>query len=181
LGKLLVHGLVLPYMNEPGHEGKPVPGWSRFLEEVLHQRDLWIRIRARYPEIPLIVAGDLNQDLDGSRWYGSQRTRHVLRQAMEDAGLNCLTGEDVVKRQKLRVNHLVDHICATDGLAVDGAIKCWEPMTIDGQRMSDHPGVAARLFSTKASASSQEFGRTVDPDPKCVACRAELIGDSANG
>jgi hypothetical protein len=86
-GQILVHGVVLPYMNEPGPAGLHVPGWSRFMEELVHQGNEWMRILAQYPVIPLVVTGDLNQSLDGSRWYGSHRTRRALSQATDAAGL----------------------------------------------------------------------------------------------
>jgi hypothetical protein len=143
-GDVLVHGVVLPYMNEPGRDGKRVLGWSRFREELSRQRHHWRRLREQHPTIPLVVAGDFNQNLDGRRWYGSQRTRQALCEALDHAELNCLTLEDVVAAHKLERNHLIDHICVTDGLAVHEGIWCWEP-TIDGLRMSDHPGVALRL------------------------------------
>src|ERR1700687_291504 len=63
LGKLIVHGVVLPYMHDPAPGMAPV--WSRFLEELGHQRNRWLRTRMEYPEIPLVVAGDLNQTLGG--------------------------------------------------------------------------------------------------------------------
>ena len=158
IGELLVHGVVLPYMHEPGQDGQRVPGWSRFKEELLRQQDHWMRLREQYPGIPLVVAGDLNQNLDGKRWYGSPKTRHALRQALNAAGLNCLTLEDVVASGKLRRNHLIDHICATDGLTAGGGITCWEPITIDGLTMSDHPGVAVQLGRARSS-SLDEHGR----------------------
>ena len=143
--ELLIHGVVLPYMNEPGPAGLRVPGWSRFREELRHQENHWMRIRSQYPALPVVVAGDLNQNLDAARWYGSHQTRRALRQAIDAAGLKCLTDEDVVTCRKLRRNHLVDHVLATDGLVVAEGITCWEPTTSDGLRMSDHPGVAVQL------------------------------------
>ena len=115
------------------------------MAELLHQQDQWLQIRKDLPAVPLIIAGDLNQSLDGSRWYGSQPTRHALLQAFGAAGLECLTLEDAVTAGKLKANHLVDHICATSGLAAEGGIQCWEPYSKQGLRLSDHPGVAAQL------------------------------------
>jgi endonuclease/exonuclease/phosphatase family metal-dependent hydrolase len=163
-GELLVHGVVLPYMNEPGPGGLPVRGWSRFTEELGHQRNQWLRVRAQYPAIPFVVAGDLNQSLDGSRWYGSHKTRRALHEAINAAGLKCFTLEDVVASGTLRSNHLVDHICATDGVIVAGGIKCWEPRTIDGLRMSDHPGVALHLAPGKRQSDSYNYF-SQGPDP----------------
>ncbi len=104
-----------------------------------------MQIRSQYPALPVVVAGDLNQNLDSARWYGSHETRRELRQAIEAAGLKCLTDEDVVTCRKLRRNHLVDHVLATEGLVATAGITCWEPTTSDGLRMSDHPGVAVQL------------------------------------
>ena len=144
-GELLIHGVVLPYMNEPGPAGLRVAGWSRFREELRQQGNHWMQIRSQYPALPVVVAGDLNQNLDSARWYGSHETRRELRQAIEAAGLKCLTDEDVVTCRKLRRNHLVDHVLATEGLVATAGITCWEPTTSDGLRMSDHPGVAVQL------------------------------------
>src|SRR5579859_2415286 len=82
LGALHVHGVVLPDMHEPGRENEKVLGWSRFREELSHQGDRWARIRETKSAIPLVLAGDLNQNLDGARWYGSEGTRQALTEAL---------------------------------------------------------------------------------------------------
>jgi len=139
LGKLIVHGVVLPYMHEPAPGKAPV--WSRFMEELGHQRNRWVRTRMENPAIPLIVAGDLNQTLGGSRRYGSPATRDELLQALSEADLKCLTAGDETTGQ-LRGIHLVDHICATSHLTQGSHYKLWGPNAADGSSMSDHIGVA---------------------------------------
>jgi hypothetical protein len=139
LGKLIVHGVVLPYMHEPAPGMAPV--WSRFMEELGHQRNRWVRTRMENPAIPLIVAGDLNQTLGGSRRYGSPATRDALFQAMSAAELKCQTAGDEPTGQ-LRHIHLVDHICSTNDLNSGGTFNVWGPKTADGLSMSDHAGIA---------------------------------------
>jgi hypothetical protein len=139
LGKLIVHGVVLPYMHEPAPGAAPV--WSRFREELASQRKSWVRTRSQHPDLPLIVAGDLNQTLGGSRRYGSPATRDELLQALSEAELMCLTVGDEPTGQ-LRGIHLVDHICATSHLTTGSHYRVWGPNAADGSSMSDHTGVA---------------------------------------
>lgn len=142
LGNLIVHGVVLPYMHEPAPGAPQV--WSRFIEELGTQRNRWVRTRMQYPDIPLVVAGDLNQTLGGSLRYGSPATRDALVEALVDADLKCLTAGDEPTGQ-LRGIHLVDHICATSHLNAGSSFKLWGPRTADGCSMSDHTGVAIEL------------------------------------
>jgi endonuclease/exonuclease/phosphatase family metal-dependent hydrolase len=134
-------------MNEPGAAGEQVAGWQQFSVELACREEEWIQIRDRHPGLPLVVAGDLNQSLDGSNWYGSAPTRKALWAALAAVGLECLTRQDVVAARKLKDRHLVDHICATTDLSLDGDIRCWERDSPLGIRMSDHPCVALSLMS----------------------------------
>ena len=144
-GPMIVHGLVLPYQLEPSADGGRASHWTEFSKEVARQAQDWGALRREYASIPVLVAGDLNQSLDGSDWYGTAATRQLLCSALDDAGLRCLTKDDAVASGKLRRNHLVDHICVSSELRGDFDIECWEPVRSDGTRMSDHPGVIARL------------------------------------
>jgi endonuclease/exonuclease/phosphatase family metal-dependent hydrolase len=152
-----VDGVVLPYMHDPAPGIAPV--WSRFMEELGHQRNLWLRIRREYPEIPIVVAGDLNQTLGGSRRYGSPATRDALVQALSDAELMCQTSGDEPTGQLRRI-HLVDHICATNHLNAGGNYNLWGPKTADGLSMSDHAGIAIeftrpdRLIADRATTAA---------------------------
>jgi endonuclease/exonuclease/phosphatase family metal-dependent hydrolase len=94
-----------------------------------------------YPEIPLVVAGDLNQTLGGSRRYGSPATRDALLQALSDAELKCQTVGDEPTGQLQHI-HLVDHVCVTNHLTAGGTYNVWGPKTADGLSMSDHAGIA---------------------------------------
>jgi endonuclease/exonuclease/phosphatase family metal-dependent hydrolase len=103
----------------------------------------------------MVVAGDFNQSLDGSRYYGTASTRKALAEALEGSNLRCVTTEDVVAVGKLVKNHLVDHVCLSADLKVVNEIACWESWAVasDGTRttMSDHPGLALQLARAEAS------------------------------
>jgi hypothetical protein len=145
LGDLIICGTVLPYHAEPPRDSElGVQQWGEFLREVHLQAEDWRRLRREYPGIPLVVAGDLNQSLDGARWYWTKSTRHALVDSLRGADLRCVTTEDMVAGGQLRRHHLVDHICVTGDLERESLI-CWEPVAADRTRMSDHPGVLVRL------------------------------------
>jgi len=144
-GQLIVHGVVLPYQRESSADGGRSPDWVEFSKELSHQAADWATIRREYPDTPLVVAGDFNQNLDGAQWYGNDETRQSLNLALEGAGLLCLTKEDVVAAGKLKRNHLVDHICVSTDLTRDYEVECWDQFSADGREISDHPGVVARV------------------------------------
>ncbi len=148
-GQIIVHGVVLPYRNEPNPNGDSLRVWAEFTKELLLQSEDWTALRREYPEVPLVVAGDFNQNLDGERWYGNADTYRDLGFALKRAGLRCLTTEEMVALGKLKTKHLVDHICVSADLSGNRAVECWEPVNSDRVRMSDHAGVAARLAPTE--------------------------------
>lgn len=148
-GPIIVHGVVLPYRNEPS-PNEELRVWAEFSKELLHQSGDWLALRRKYPTIPLVVAGDFNQSLDGELWYGNADTRRDLGVALNGAGLCCVTTEDVVESGKLKSNHLVDHICVSAEHSGNPDMDCWDPVDGDGVRMSDHPGVVVRLSAKRS-------------------------------
>jgi endonuclease/exonuclease/phosphatase family metal-dependent hydrolase len=145
-GPFVVYGTVLPWANERGDDGR-ARMWEVHHAEVVRQSTDWRDLRARLPELPLLVAGDFNQDRDGSGWYGSRVGRELLTQGLAEASLVCVTSEDVVAAGKLDRNHLVDHVAiSTDMLRDhDVDVHCWEPTDPEGVALSDHPTVAVDL------------------------------------
>jgi endonuclease/exonuclease/phosphatase family metal-dependent hydrolase len=147
-GLLAVYGTVIAWADERAHDdGRPARKWEVHLVEIERQGAEWRRLRAAHPGVPLLVAGDFNQDRDGSRWYGTREVRARLTTALAGAGLECVTAIDAVQGGLLREHHLIDHICATPDLAASARIRCWEPVDGDGQRLSDHPVVAVDLLA----------------------------------
>lgn len=147
-GDILVYGTVIAWANERHFDdGSPARMWEVHLAEIERQGDDWVRLRERFPDTPLVVAGDFNQSRDGSRWYGTAATRSALTAQLGRAGLRCLTEFDVSAAGKLPGRHLVDHICATPGLANEDSISCFPPVGQDGRAISDHPIVMVDLVA----------------------------------
>jgi endonuclease/exonuclease/phosphatase family metal-dependent hydrolase len=144
-GQVIIHGIVLPYRNEPNPDGGKMQVWAEFSRELQLQSEDWARLRRDHPGVPMVVAGDLNQSLDGTNWYGSTATARALTVALNDADLQCLTKENVVESGKLKTDHLVDHVCVSAELTAEPHVTCWESVNDDSVRMSDHPGVVVSL------------------------------------
>jgi endonuclease/exonuclease/phosphatase family metal-dependent hydrolase len=123
--------------------------WSEYSSELKRQAEDWAALRRRYPDIPLVLAGDFNQNLDDERWYGNDETRALLRQALHQSSLVCVTEGDAIGLGMLKDRRLVDHICVSPELAVDAEFCCWERVDSQKVRMSDHPGVVAKLSDNR--------------------------------
>ena len=151
-GPVVVYGTVLPWANDPGVDGQ-ARMWQEHEAAIIRQGEQWRTLRRDHPDGPLVVAGDLNQDRDGSGWYGTRRGRKLLSEAFDAAGLICVTAEDVLAAGKLRCHHLVDHIavCSRWAAAAEVVVHCWEAQDDDGVRLSDHPTVAIDIGPAGAS------------------------------
>ncbi len=143
--RILVYGTVIAYANERHFDdGAAASMWQVHLAEIRRQGAEWAQLRDRYPDLPLVIAGDFNQDRDGSGWYGTREVRARLGDALAAAGLECVTTLDVEREGLVTAGHLVDHVCVSPGLAVTG-VSCWDRFDRTGTRLSDHPTVAADL------------------------------------
>jgi endonuclease/exonuclease/phosphatase family metal-dependent hydrolase len=160
-GEVVVYGTVLPWANEKGDDGQAAM-WQVHYEQIEQQAEDWRTLRELHPDVPLIVAGDFNQDRDGSGWYGTRHGRELLSQGLHDADLVCVTDEDVVAAGKLHESHLVDHIAICHRWADEFEVRlnCWERVDADGTRLSDHPTVAIDL-----TPSSPTKGDEFSADP----------------
>jgi hypothetical protein len=116
-------------------------------QQIERQAEDWRALRKLHPGAPLVVAGDFNQDRDGSGWYGTHRGRDLLTQALDDVNLTCVTAEDVVAIGKLRASHLIGHLalCTRWNISPDIRLTCWEQTDPDGTHLSDRPTVAIDL------------------------------------
>lgn len=145
-GPLLVYGTVIAWANEPHHDdGRAARMWEVHLAEIERQAGEWAELRRRYPDVPLVVAGDFNQDRDGSGWYGTRAGRDLLTAGLAGADMTCVTEMDAVAGGLLEGHHLVDHLCVPKELSGQVEVRCWEPVEQSGQRLSDHPTVAIDL------------------------------------
>jgi endonuclease/exonuclease/phosphatase family metal-dependent hydrolase len=146
LGPIIVYGTVIPYTNEPSHDdGRPARRWEVHLAEIARQSDEWQRLAAEYPDVPLIVAGDFNQARSGRpNSYGTVETRRALTEALDDAGLTCVSEGDFVADDTLERSH-VEHICISRHLSTVGPLRVWDRRDTDGRYLSDHPTIAIDL------------------------------------
>ena len=153
-GALVVYGTVLPWANEKGDD-RQSKMWQVHYQQIERQGAEWRQLRTLHPDASLIVAGDFNQDRDGSNWYGTRRGRELLTKALDEAELVCLSEEDVVAAGKLSASHLVDHIAVSRVWAstFDAHLACWEKTDQDGVRLSDHPTVAVDSTPRPETAS----------------------------
>jgi hypothetical protein len=140
-GRMLVCGVVIPWANDKGPDGDATM-WERHAQVIPVLGATWRTLRDRWPEAPMVVAGDFNQDRDGSGWYGTHRVRDLLTHELAAAGLHLLTDTDVVADGLLDGQHLVDHIAVTRPLPRDGwRLELSPTRDDDGVRLSDHPTV----------------------------------------
>lgn len=140
-GRLAVFGSVVPYMHDRGPDGRS-RAWAEHYAELERLAGEWADL-ARHT--PLVVAGDLNQDRDGSSTYGTRKGRELLGQAMAAADLVCLTDTDMVATGQLAEHHLIDHVLASRLLVDTADVACGEPIYDDGVRVSDHPAVVVAI------------------------------------
>jgi hypothetical protein len=156
---LILYGTVLPWANDRGDDGQAA-AWQEHYAAIEAQGDQWRQLRSLYPHAPLVVAGDFNQDRDGSGWYGTHHGRDLLTAALAGADLDCVTAEDVVATGKLQRSHLVDHIaiCRDWAERSEVRLRCWETTDADGIRLSDHPTVVIDLEPADPSAERMRGG-----------------------
>jgi hypothetical protein len=103
-GPVCVYGTVLPWQHDKCPDPlAPAPGWQEFYRVTPLQGQEWQRLRASAPEATLVVAGDLNQNLGGPHYYGTNRGRALLRETLAAASLACLTETERFLRANLSI------------------------------------------------------------------------------
>jgi hypothetical protein len=141
-----VYGVVLPWHGDKRRH--PVVGSPAFISALNEQESDWASIRDIDPKARLLVAGDFNQDLlDEGHYYGSRLRRQALQDALERAGLTCVTGgaSDPVARQ-VAGHASVDHICIPrDSRVTVTDMTVWPSSGQLRRGLSDHYGVSVSL------------------------------------
>lgn len=148
-GDLIVYGTILPYKNWRGIGGGSA-SWVEHLKSIERHRKAWLELRASFPRHRLIVAGNFNQNRDGTRWYGNRQIRSALTAALAEARLFCATQADFRAPPFGLSRARVDHICVDQGLVPSlGEVVVWEGTTdgtASGAALSDHNGIAVDLL-----------------------------------
>jgi endonuclease/exonuclease/phosphatase family metal-dependent hydrolase len=145
-GELVVYGTVLPWNGDAGPSvAAPARGWSEFYRVVPEQVGEWDRLRRRFPDSTLVVAGDLNHNLTGPHYYGTRLGRSLLSAGLGGAGLTCLT-TTVSFADGVLEHGPIDHVCAGPGRggSLTAKVEGWN-RDVDGVRLSDHGGTLAEI------------------------------------
>ena len=108
----------------------------------------WLSLKKANPDCDFILAGDLNQDLGTSHYYGSRKNRLALQSALSIAELRCLTADALDPVPKHAPNHAsIDHICVSKGLVPLGSAVSWPASDRPQKTLSDHFGILIELTS----------------------------------
>lgn len=143
-GPLLVFGTVLPWGTDRGPAGI-ARGWDEHHRVIPLQGSEWMALREAHPTVPICVAGDLNMNLGGPHYYGTSKGRTLLRAALADAELVCVTDTDHVPEGWLSYAP-IDHVCLSAPWAARAkVVEAWEGTDTDGVRLSDHSGLVVEI------------------------------------
>lgn len=140
---MLVYGTVLPWRSD--RRWLPAAGGAAFVQVLAEQASDWRRLREKYPDDRLCIAGDFNQELGDRTLAGTAPGRTELRRALEAAALDCLTGDEADPVAQLTQDERsnIDHICV-DARAADGPefkVGAWPARVDELRTLSDHFGV----------------------------------------
>lgn len=145
VGPLVAFGTVLPWHSDTGHlRANPMKQWAEQDRVLPLQVAEWRRLRQNFPDLPLVVAGDLNMNLGGKHYYGTARGRQTLRDGLAELGLVCVTETARIPAGALR-NPPIDHVLVPDAWEpTSRVVGAWEGKTDDGLRLSDHSGLVVQ-------------------------------------
>jgi hypothetical protein len=140
---LLVYGTIITY----GHDGvaeKQARAWERHRAAVAQQAAEWGELAGPARRL-MCVAGDFNENLDGTRWYGVKDAKEAILRGVAAAGMVCLTTDDLRSAPFHDIGRAsVDHICFTKLDGLRQRLEAW-PGSKPGEHLSDHNGVLVEL------------------------------------
>ena len=156
---LIVYGTVLPWLGSPWREFAAANGRA-FAEALEVQARDWRALRESNPDHDIVVAGDFNQDLADTHYYGSRANRHSLLLALERAELVALTAgrNDPVRRDSSPCA-CIDHICISKRARWQpGARRRWPDVRKPDRGLSDHFGTTIELANTRQPQTLASIG-----------------------
>ncbi|MDM0045719.1 hypothetical protein QTH91_14610 [Variovorax dokdonensis] len=143
-GRVIVYGTIITYAMD-GVRSKEARAWERHREAVRDVTEDCRTLRQNYPEWHLVLAGDFNMNLDGTKWYGDKHATNLLLEGLTKTGMMCHTSEDIRKVHGAdRAN--IDHIWTSEGLGAISPLKIWNARRDESDQLSDHNGVAIDLL-----------------------------------
>jgi endonuclease/exonuclease/phosphatase family metal-dependent hydrolase len=145
---IVVCGVVLPWVGSAWKD-KKAAGGEAFAAALLEQTEEWKRLNNKYPTYDFVVAGDFNQNLGPTHFYGSKHNKEFLNATLKELDLECLTNSnmDPVFAQTHGEWQSVDHICTNPRLAntAKAPRKAWPEGSKPDKRLSDHFGAAVEF------------------------------------
>lgn len=142
---LVVVGTVLPWLADARYA--PLRGGDAFCKVLERQAAEWSALQRGHPDAGFCVAGDFNQDLAHSHYYGSGRGRAALGRALAEARLVCLTAGAGDPLADVPGHASIDHLCVSECLLVDGPprVRSWPAPPLERRRLTDHFGAHVDL------------------------------------
>lgn len=153
LGPLLVYGTVMPWKSD--RDPTDTIDWAKHHRIVPEQAAEWVRLGLRHPEAAVCIAGDLNMNLGGRQYYGTNEGRRLLQDGMARAGLTCVTRTEAVPAGLLDNPH-IDHVLLPNSWAERVRVVDAWPGTIGGVRLSDHSGIVVEVGGELEGLASRE-------------------------
>jgi len=153
---IIVYGTVLPWLGG-SWRGIAARNGAAFSAALEAQASDWLALRSAHPDHDLLVAGDFNQDLAHSHYYGSRANRQKLVAALERCGLDALTaGDGDPIRSSSSPCACIDHICISSPARWQSTtVRRWPAQPRPDPRLSDHFGIVVEF---KAGTQSKEAG-----------------------
>jgi len=153
---IIVYGTVLPWLGS-SWRGITARNGAAFSAALEAQASDWRALRSAHPDHDLLVAGDFNQDLAHTHYYGSRTNRQKLVAALERCGLVALTAAD---NDPIRAGSplcaCIDHICvSTLARWQISTVHRWPDQPRPDRLLSDHFGMVVEF---KAGEQSNETG-----------------------
>jgi endonuclease/exonuclease/phosphatase family metal-dependent hydrolase len=144
---LVVYGTVLPWIGSTW-QGIPSANGAAFSAALNAQLSDWVSLQREHPDCDFVLAGDFNQDMGKSHYYGSRRNQEALQSAIATAKLRCLTAAGLDPVLKHAPSHAsIDHICVSAGLVSVSSPVSWPISDSPQKGLSDHFGVLVELAS----------------------------------
>ncbi|WP_375140239.1 endonuclease/exonuclease/phosphatase family protein [Azohydromonas aeria] len=141
---LLVYGTTMTHARGGAVQRQGL-AWQRHHATVQRQRAEWLRLRQEHPDHLLCVAGDFNASLDVSAHYGTVDARLAILQGLCDAGLRCLTADEIPSERAEDARRAgMDHVAFTELASLANRVET-VPGVVEGRRMSERDGVLVDL------------------------------------
>jgi len=147
IGRMLVFGTVWPWHSDNGEYpvDKVWTNWARQAPAIAQQGEEWSRLKAKWPDSILCVAGDLNMTFGGPTSYSSKAGRIEAELAMQRHDLACTTSWARLPHGTLD-RAPIDHVLLLRPIADRTRVSdVWRGRPRELDRLSDHSGLVVEI------------------------------------